>query len=549
MQGAAAGAALAHRNTAVVFDPEAPLLQNMHQLHSFASWLPSHVHLVSSITANKAALKRGPDDEANVTATTLYCMHTICAQPLLALALQPAVSAAAAAAAAAPPRDADADADPSTGSQAGDSEQAAPQQQHVLRLASFSSNYAGMPVLQALPAHSLTRLQFDLAGLCTPDYPGVSTQVSGLLARLSNLQELQIDDTRSSSSSSSFPAGRCLAAIAQLRKLTQLRLNASNWTELQQPLQQLLEQQQPLPLRKLHLELPERYVGSVDMSALTQLQEFAVNELHPAMVLPRQLRSLQLTRVQMPGRLAPLTALQQLQRLRVHINIDHDATEAVQRLAAALPALQPVALAYDYAWDAMIAAPRWKQITQLRQLCFVQDAAAGGPPAYLNQIYSILEGVAAATSLTKLELEEACLAHKSGAESQEWVPGAACRQLARLTGLKDLCITERSLLPPGDALKLTALTNLTRLVLDNVRVGVGDAAAALIAQHLTQLRHLDLWCCELGSTGWDCAELEHLVQLTKLPLEGNEQLSSVALSCVMGLRGKVHVRLDAEQRA
>ena len=49
--------------------------------------------------------------------------------------------------------------------------------------------------------------------------------------------------------------------------------------------------------------------------------------------------------------------------------------------------------------------------------------------AYLNQIYSILEGVAAATSLTKLELELASIAHiypESGADSEEWAAVAAC---------------------------------------------------------------------------------------------------------------------------
>jgi hypothetical protein len=100
-------------------------------------------------------------------------VHTALAQDLLAQALQLAPTPAAAAAVAGDPP-------------------AAPQQQQQqqLRLTSFSSNYAGMPALKALPAHSLTRLQFDLRGLVIEEYP----KVSDLLAGLSNLQELQLDD-------------------------------------------------------------------------------------------------------------------------------------------------------------------------------------------------------------------------------------------------------------------------------------------------------------------------------------------------------------------
>ncbi|KAF6258261.1 hypothetical protein COO60DRAFT_1639295 [Scenedesmus sp. NREL 46B-D3] len=90
--------------------------------------------------------------------------------------------------------------------------------------------------------------------------------------------------------------------------------------------------------------------------------------------------------------------------------------------------------------------------------------------------------------------------------------------LSGLTGLRDLCITEHSMLAPGDAL---ALTNLTRLVLGVMCDGVDDVAAAAIALNLTQLRHLGLRWCALGSADGDLAEVGELVPLSELHLEGN----------------------------
>uniref|UniRef100_A0A383VXR4 Uncharacterized protein n=1 Tax=Tetradesmus obliquus TaxID=3088 RepID=A0A383VXR4_TETOB len=196
-------------NTAVVLHPDAP----HQQLHSFASWLANHAHLVSSITANRteqldAALNvRVP---ADVEVMYQYWGHTMFAQRLLVKALQPAVTPAATAAAAA-----------AAGSPAGDPEQAAPQQQQqLLRMTRFSSNYANPPVLKALPAHSLTCLQLDASGLLETECP----EVPQLLAGLSNLQELQLEDA----GRSELP-GSCFAAIAQLSKLTRLHVEASRW--------------------------------------------------------------------------------------------------------------------------------------------------------------------------------------------------------------------------------------------------------------------------------------------------------------------------------
>uniref|UniRef100_A0A383VVV7 Uncharacterized protein n=1 Tax=Tetradesmus obliquus TaxID=3088 RepID=A0A383VVV7_TETOB len=402
------------------------------------------------------------------------------AQQLLLKALQPEVMPAAAAAA---------------GSPAGNPEQAAPQQQQQqqLRLASFSSNYAGIPVLQALPAHSLTRLQLDVEAFLETERP----EVPQLLAGLSNLQELQVDST----GIGELP-GSCFAAIAQLSKLTQLQLDAFSWGRMREPLQQLLAQ--PPPLRVLHWHVDYDW-PPLNMSALTQLEDFKTYQPHPEAVLPSQLRSLQLTGIHLQDGLKPLTALQQLQRLSVEISSDIDATEAVLRLAKRLPSLQHVALAYEEANDAAVAAPSWKQLPQLQELRYAQGDC-GSYRVHRCQMDDILAGVAAATSLTKLELEAVCIAecHEDESDDEapcEWAAVAACQQLTGSTGLQDLCITACSILPTGDARALTALTNLTRLVLSNMREGVGDLAGALIAQKLTQLRHLDIRSCDLGNAG------------------------------------------------
>jgi aminoglycoside phosphotransferase len=72
---------------------------------------------------------------------------------------------------------------------------------------------------------------------------------------------------------------------------------------------------------------------------------------------------------------------------------------------------------------------------------------------------------------------------------------------------------------PGDALALTALTGLTRLALQGGETGVTDEVAAALARNLTQLQHLDLRRCPLGS--YNCFhEIGQLTQLTELQLTG-----------------------------
>jgi hypothetical protein len=90
-----------------------------------------------------------------------------------------------------------------------------------------------------------------------------------------------------------------------------------------------------------------------------------------------------------------------------------------------------------------------------------------------------------------------------------------------------------------DALALTALTQLTRLVLDGTLHGVGTAVATALARSLQQLQSLDLSYCklDLGSTeGLACLEaIGRLTQLTQLKLSGNEGLTQHGLMQLKGL--------------
>jgi hypothetical protein len=91
----------------------------------------------------------------------------------------------------------------------------------------------------------------------------------------------------------------------------------------------------------------------------------------------------------------------------------------------------------------------------------------------------------------------------------------------------------------ADALALTALTQLTRLVLANAKNGVGTAVATALACSLQQLQSLDLGYCYLnlgGAEGLACLEeIGRLTQLTRLRLSGNQGLTQHGLMQLTGL--------------
>uniref|UniRef100_A0A383VB07 Uncharacterized protein n=1 Tax=Tetradesmus obliquus TaxID=3088 RepID=A0A383VB07_TETOB len=150
----------------------------------------------------------------------------------------------------------------------------------------------------------------------------------------------------------------------------------------------------------------------------------------------------------------------------------------------------------------------------------------------MQQWQVICNGIAASSSLTKLELD--VVVYPEDQEHDGPVYVEVCAKLAGLTNLNALCMAD-SCLVPGDALALTALTGLTRLELKGTGAGVGDLAATAIASSCQQLRHLDLSSCELGSMVC-LAVVRSLTQLTELQLEGNSGLTQQGLMLLTGLK-------------
>lgn len=105
------------------------------------------------------------------------------------------------------------------------------QQQHGLRLESFSSNWWGAPeLLAALPAHTLTQLHLDPGWSGAPHREGryrLNVPIAAAaIARLSSLQQLWLADT----DSRCINAFSCAAGLTQLSSLT--LLGTAGWEGL-----------------------------------------------------------------------------------------------------------------------------------------------------------------------------------------------------------------------------------------------------------------------------------------------------------------------------
>jgi hypothetical protein len=263
-------------------------------------------------------------------------------------------------------------------------------------------------------------------------------------------------------------------------------------------------------------------------------------------VLPAQLQRLQVCCF--PGDLAFILQLQQLQHLTLH-NQSISCEELLT--VTQLPALQQLALQYYHnsssgATTAAHAAV-WQQLPKLRELTIQLKPS-------LQELTAILAGLAACTGLTALKLQAAAWATAGDwpvdgdDDPNAWISVAACRSLAALQNLRDLCITRGSVLEPGDALALTALTGLTRLVLAGGGDGVGDFAATQlpvtgIASSMRGLRHLDLQECALGDI-MCLAAIAQLRQLTQLRLEGSKLLTEQQFMMLTGLSKLQELRID-----
>jgi hypothetical protein len=255
--------------------------------------------------------------------------------------------------------------------------------------------------------------------------------------------------------------------------------------------------------------------------------------------------------------MAPLTRLELKQLQHLSVRVDFEQPQLLLQLAQ-LPALTHLALQYDEGCagqPAAATASAWPLLPQLRELKIGHHT----PPSPA-QWAAILAGAAAAAGLAKLSLDARIMSDKRQAEylqlsldddsfiifDDTWVSQvAACAGLAKLTCLQDLTVSGNDAyytcnhLVRGDALALTALTCLTRLVLDGAQHGVGTAVASALARSLQQLQSLDLGFCklQLGSAeGVVCLEaIGHLTQLTSLRLWGNEGLTQHGLMQLTGL--------------
>lgn len=394
-------------------------------------------------------------------------------------------------------------------------------------------------MLAALPVHSLTHLDLDLWS---------STAMSGLapaLARLSGLQHLSL--TKSLGTAAGIPTS-CLEAVAQLSRLSHLSLGGQ-WSGGQQPLQQFLAR--PLQLQQLQLSL-DMPLPALDLTRCSQLLQLSIKTSYTfprGLALPRQLQQLDLdnnSSIRRPLADLQLQQLQDLQQLRLFVPMTVRTLQDMTQLQS----LQHVAVGYFGLDSARQAALAWGQVPHLRELSVANNM---GSDAEEDAMSTVLVGVAACSALTKLKLQVCAervqphpLAFDDSDDEGDLIRTRllpACDVLASLTALQDLSLESSSLMD-GDALKLAALTNLTRLVLADVGPGVGELAANALACSLKQLRHLDLQDCNLGSMSC-LATIAHLSQLTELRLERNSGLTRQGLALLTRLSNLQQLGADA----
>jgi hypothetical protein len=418
---------------------------------SFACWLQRHAALVSSITSTH------PVTISNWMGSDVLSWndHVRAAEQLLEQAILLATALPA-------------------------------QQQQQPNISSINM-VADPATLHVSPAYSVTKLSYQYL-----PYKDSSFSASAGLAKLSNLQQLQIQTKYDI-----FNPGSFLPGIAQLSRLTSLQLDNLDkykWPESPlgeadaQALQQLLAQ----PLRVLRLS-NSKGIPELDLSSLNRLQVFSGSCSYGLdAIFPPQLEQLELDST----RTSTVEALLELGRLR-RLTVTADDLEAASLLRLTqLPALQHLSLVHgNFSCDVGTAAV-WPQLSQLIELVVVpqrdQWASSLWPPSR-QQLQGILEGVAASTNLTSLQLEAMCqdaeaiypIAEEDDAEDGDTEdaedgdtedeeeenaedyfggPVTACAQLAGLTKLQHLRFAANCTLAPGDALALTALTGLTSLM-------------------------------------------------------------------------------------
>jgi hypothetical protein len=259
--------------------------------------------------------------------------------------------------------------------------------------------------------------------------------------------------------------------------------------------------------------------------------------------------------------LLPVTRLELQQLQYLSLRVDFTEQQPLLQLAQ-LPALQYLVLQYRHAAAAAAAtAPAWGLLPQLQSLHLVHfDPIRDGSDAPTEQqLAIILEGIAAATTLTKLVLEiRTAVSAEAEPQVQPQVDPqavlAVCGHLTGLMRLKDLTIHGHgdSSWAAGDVLALIALTSLTKLHMVDATHRVGNAAATALACELQQLQHLDLSRCGLqldDVEGIACLEaIGQLTQLTYLGLQNNPEITQAGLMRLTKLcrLQELHVQASSE---
>jgi hypothetical protein len=368
------------RNLAVKVNATADL----QHLLGFQCWLQKHAELVSSITVSVPSVQYIPGKS--------WPDHLRAADELLRVALQLAGESAE-----------DAQQDKQQQQQgrlqlAGDSAEQSQQdnqkqqQQGRLQLRSFSTGLPSAGLLAALPAHSLTWLEFDFpCNLVGEMYEGPA--LAATMANLTNLQQLSID---SQHGRGTVP-GSCLPGISKLSSLTSFKLGGE-CSYLQEHLHDALAALAGLQqLQQLLLDdvvNPPIGLNVAQLTNLTELrvsgEEWAIEDID----LPTQLQRLRVGPTMDEDIYSKIMQMQQLQ----HLNMEVDSSSVELLQLTQLPALQHIALVYRTTAPAAATAALWRQLKRLKELKIDIDDHENS----LRRYGAMVPGLAGCTALTKL---------------------------------------------------------------------------------------------------------------------------------------------------
>ena len=406
----------------------------------FATWLPQHAGLVSSIDTGSCG-----DNEVKV-----FC------QGLCTLSLRQAAAAA-----------------------------------QPLRLRSFSTSIPCASMISALPAASLTCLELRYAEEQTDVHSPALVSAFSLLQCLREFRLVY---------GTPIVTNSCLKGVAQLPELAEVHLSYCKWSSLSSL---------PSQLQRLHLESREEDAMLVDISHLSCLRKLRIDTvtLVEGSTFPSGLTSL--TVISCPLEIQTIHSLQCLQELEmedVFSGQDHGALAHLVQL----PNLRHVSLSYHaymvHRWEILAAeaAPTWRQVTHLKELTIETVSPWVSTEELAPSLAIVGQGIAAATSLTKLSLER--------------LPAVDfCCYIKCLTQLAHLSI-EGASFSRQDALHLKQLTKLTSLSMSSC-MAIDDAVAVALVSSLCKLRVLSLSGCGMVSDAVLPA-LEGLQDLRSLSLAG-----------------------------